>query len=419
MKLFIIHNYYQQRGGEDAVFEAETALLKADGHEVECFTMHNDTVAERSKIGLVAATIWNGDVHRALKQRLAAFAPDIVHFHNIFPLISPAALYAAKKCGAATVITLHNFRFLCPSANLYRNGRICEDCLDHTVKWPAILHGCYRDSHAQTLAVTAMLAIHREAGRLRSAVDRYVTLSDAARLLFVRAGFPNDRIAVKPNFVQEPPRAQWGVDREPFVLFVGRLVPEKGILTLLAAWRGSEAPPWSLVIVGDGPLAPQVAAAGGKVRWVGRKSRTEIDSLMRRASLLAFPSEWYEPFGLVAIEAFANGLPVLAARIGAAEELIDCGRTGFLFPPGDPVQLARAVHHAIASPEALASMGKACELEYQMKYTATRNVRLLLEIYDDAIDQHVRRGGGLEQLSARHRRHFKAPPVAKELPVIG
>src|ERR1039457_1521499 len=146
MKCLIVHNYYQKRGGEDAVFEAESALLASRDHDVELFTMHNDAVSSYSKLGVAATTIWNSSAHKRLAQHLREFQPDIVHFHNIFPLISPSAISAAKSSGAAVVQTLHNFRLLCPSANLYRDGNICEDCLDLTVKWPAVVRSCYRES---------------------------------------------------------------------------------------------------------------------------------------------------------------------------------------------------------------------------------------------------------------------------------
>ncbi len=386
MKCLIVHNYYQKRGGEDAVFEAESALLASRGHDVELFTMHNDAVSSYSKLGVAATTIWSGGAHKRLAQHLREFQPDIVHFHNIFPLISPSAISAAKSSGAAVVQTLHNFRLLCPSANLYRDGNICEDCLDLTVKWPAVVRSCYRESRGASAAVAAMLAVHQAAGIRGSLVDRYIALSHHSRSFFIRGGISPERIVVKPNFVDKPVAAPArSLGREGFVLYVGRLVPEKGVLTLLEAWQGADAPGVPLIIAGEGPLAPKVAAAGGMVQWVGRKSKAEIYDLMRRASLLVFPSEWYEPFGLVIVEAFANGLPVVAGRIGAAAELIDSGRTGFLFEPGNAMMLKAAVRYALESTEALSCMGKAAAEEYGAKYTPARNLNQLTDIYAEAI----------------------------------
>jgi glycosyltransferase involved in cell wall biosynthesis len=342
----------------------------------------------RSKIAIAADTVWNRDVYRQVKQSVREFKPDIVHFHNTFPLISPAAVYAAKDAGAAVIMSLHNYRLLCPSANLYRNGNICEDCLGRTIKWPAVVHRCYRGSSAQSSIVALMLAVHRMEGSFGGLVDRYIALSEHSRSLFIRAGLAPDRVVVKPNFVVQPPPAP-GVERQGFVLFVGRLVPEKGVSTLLEAWRSFSAPQVPLMVVGDGPLASEVGSAGGNVQLLGKKTRSEVQALMRRASLLVFPSEWSEPFGLVIVEAFANELPVLAAGIGAARELVDPGRTGFLFEAGNPELLARAAHYALECPKALHFMGLAAGLEYRMKYTPERNLTLLEAIYRDALSDRL------------------------------
>ncbi|MDB5393546.1 MAG: kanE 3 [Rhodospirillales bacterium] len=390
MKCLIVHNYYQKRGGEDSVFEAERDLLSSAGHDVQDFTIHNDLLTGKSKIKIAAATLWNHDIYQRIRQRCRDFKPDIVHFHNTFPMISPAALYAAKDAGAAVVMSLHNYRLLCPSANLYRNGSICEDCLTRTVKWPSVVHGCYRGSRAETGVIAAMLAVHRMAGSFSGLVDKYVALSEHSRSLFIRGGFSPAEVVVKPNFVSAPP-PEAVARRVPFVLFVGRLVPEKGIPTLLRAWSRPTAPDVPLVVVGEGPLASDVAAAGGNVHLLGSKTRPEVYKLMRRASLLICPSEWSEPFGLVIVEAFANALPVLAAGIGAARELIDHGRTGYLFDAADPDMLARAAYYALECPEALGRMGVAAELEYRTKYTPACNLSLLEAIYRDAIDRRVAR----------------------------
>jgi glycosyltransferase involved in cell wall biosynthesis len=385
MKCLIVHNFYQKRGGEDAVFEGERDLLAAGGHGVEEFTLHNDALDDQSKLSMFSNMIWNRGIYSRLERRLEDFRADIVHFHNTFPIVSPGALVAAKRSGAAVVMTLHNYRLLCPSANLYRAEAICEDCLGRSIKWPAVSHACYRESRLQSGALATMLAVHGANATFQSSVDKFIALGEHSRSLFVKAGFGADKIAVKPNFIPLPSHPSQQLRRRPFALFVGRLVPEKGVATLLKAWSGPEAPAVDLMVVGGGPLERQVAEAGGRVKFLGKKSRSEVDELMRSASLLLFPSEWYEPFGLVVIEAFANGLPVLAADVGAAKELIDQGCTGFLFPPGDSQSLARAVRYAFESLPALESMGRAAEQAYLLRYTPARNLKLLEGIYQDAI----------------------------------
>jgi glycosyltransferase involved in cell wall biosynthesis len=384
MRCLTIHNYYQQRGGEDVVFEAETAMLRQAGHAVESFTLHNDDIRTKSKLGTLALTLWNDGAYRALQGQIARFRPHVIHLHNQFPLISPSALSVARQSKAAVVMTLHNYRLLCPSANLYRNGAICTDCLQRTIKWPAVLHKCYRGSRMASGAVVAMSAFQQLAGNL-SGVDRFIVLSRAARDLFLAAGFPADRMVVKPNSLPPPPEPLVRQPRERMALYVGRLVPEKGVGTLLDAWRGADGPQVPLAIVGEGPLAQPAGSSDGRIVWLGRRDPAEVHELMRRASLLIFPSEWSEPFGLTIIEAFANGLPVLAARIGAAGELIDPGVTGATFEPGSAAGLAKAARKLLDSPETIAAMGRRAQDVYRLEFSPDRNLERLNAIYRDAM----------------------------------
>lgn len=237
MKVLLIHNYYQQPGGEDQVFASEAALLEAHSHCVVRYTVHNDRVAEMSPLPLVQATLWNKTVHRELRTLICKERPQVVHFHNTFPLISPAAYYAAKAEGVPVVQTLHNYRLLCPSQGgiLLRNGEVCEDCLGKFWPWPGIVHSCYRDSKAATTVHAIMLSLHRALQTWTTMVDVYIALTEFARQKFIQGGLPSEKIVVKPNFVYPDPSP--GEGQGGYALFVGRLTPEKGIDTLLAAWE--------------------------------------------------------------------------------------------------------------------------------------------------------------------------------------
>jgi glycosyltransferase involved in cell wall biosynthesis len=384
MRCLTVHNFYQRRGGEDVVFEAETAMLRQAGHAVESFTLHNDELAAKSKLGSLALTLWNGEAYRALQGQIARFRPHVIHFHNTFPLMSSSVLSAARQSKAAVVMTLHNFRLLCPSANLYRNGAICTDCLPRTIKWPGVLHRCYRGSRMASGAVASLSAFQYLTGSLNG-VDRFITLSRAAQDQFLAAGFPADRLVVKPNFIPPPPEPLVRQPRERMALYVGRLVAEKGLHTLLQAWHGPDAPQIPLAIVGEGPLALPADSGDGRIMWLGRRDPAEVHSLMRRASLLIFPSEWCEPFGLTIIEAFANGLPVVAARIGAPGELVDPGITGATFEPGSAAGLAKAVRNLLDSPEQLDAMGRHAQDVYRWEFSPERNLERLNAIYRDAM----------------------------------
>lgn len=266
MEILIIHNYYQQSGGEDQVFTAEANLLEAQGHQVLRYTVHNDAVANINPMTLAGVTVWNRAIYRDLRQLLRQEKPQVVHFHNSFPLISPAAYYAARSEGVPVVQTLHNYRLLCPNAVFFRDGQVCEDCLGKFVPWPGVVHACYKESRATTGMVAAMLTVHRVLQTWTETVDLYIALTQFARQKFIQGGLPAEKIVVKPNFVHPDPGP--GEGRGGYALFVGRLSPEKGIGILLTAWeklRGKV----DLKIVGDGPLAPQVVKDVGRLPGVG------------------------------------------------------------------------------------------------------------------------------------------------------
>lgn len=384
MRILVVHNYYQQTGGEDQIFATECALLEARGHEVRRYTVHNDQIKGMNPLILAKATVWNSDIYQQLRTLVHQEQPQIVHFHNTFPLISPAAYYAVKAEGVPVVQTLHNYRLLCLNAYFFRDGHTCEDCLGKLVPWPGVVHNCYR-SRAASSTLAAMLPIHSLLGTWMKAVDVFIAYSKFAHNKFIQGGLPANKIAFKTNFLHPAPCP--GQGKGGYGLFVGRLSPEKGLSTLLAAWEtlGSKVP---LKIVGDGPLSQQVAEAVERVpgvEWLGLQSLTKVYELMGEAAFLVFPSEWYETFGRVAIEAFAKGTPVIAADIGAVAELVDHGRTGLRFRPGDPEDLRAKVEWTLAHPGELAQMRREARVEFEAKYTAEQNYQILMSIYERAI----------------------------------
>jgi glycosyltransferase involved in cell wall biosynthesis len=380
MNVLVVHNFYQQPGGEDAVFNDEVRLLQSRGHEVQTYTVHNDAVAQLGKLALARKTLWNKDSYRAIYDTARQMRADVVHFHNTLPLVSPAGYKAARDAGAGVVQTLHNYRLSCPAATFFRDGQVCEKCLGRTFALPAIRHKCYRGSTSASAVVAAMLARHRLRGTYVRDVDVYIALTEFARRKMIAAGLPENRIVVKPNFVDPDPGA--GEGEGAYVLSIGRLSPEKGIETLLRAWEHSpDLPP--LWIAGDGPLRDAVQAAvksNGKIRYLGRVPGAQVLQLLSSAMALVFPSLWYEGQPRTIIEAFAKGTPVVASRLGSMEELIEPGRSGVLFAPGDAQQLAQAVV-ALARDPALGAMRRTVRETYQRLYTADSNYQRLLAIY--------------------------------------
>lgn len=385
MKVALVHNYYQQPGGEDQVFAAEGALLEAHGNKVARYTVHNDELSDMGRLALATSTVWNTDQYRKLRAMFRETRPDVVHVHNTLPLISPAVYYASHAEGAAVVQTLHNFRYSCVNGLFFRDGRICEDCLGKYVPWPGVAHACYRSSRSASAVIAGMLGYHKLRGTFQQEVDQYIALSEFSRQKFIEMGLPAEKLSVKPNFVEPDPGVGEGSGN--YALFVGRLSREKGVTTLLEAWErlGAQLP---LKIVGDGPEAEMVEGAAERlpgVEWLGRQPREAVMALMKEAVLLIFPSVSYETFGLTIVEAFAAGTPVVASASGTISTLIEHMRTGLHFEPGDSNSLSSQVEWALSHPRDLAAMRLEARIEYEEKYTAKANYRMLLEVYERAV----------------------------------
>ena len=324
MRFLLIHNYYLQRGGEDAVFTAEKALLGRKNHKVFTYVAYNAEVYDVGHLQSAVETIWSRHKKREIVQLIRIHKPDVVHFHNTFFRISPSAYYACKREGVPVVQTLHNYRLICPGALLMRGGRICEKCVGKVIPWTGVVYGCWRNSRAQTGVVVAMLSMHRLLRTWTKQVDIYIALTKFARRKFIEGGLPEDKIVVKPNFVYPDPGT--GEHKGNFVLFVGRISPEKGVRTLLQAWQKIKDIP--LKIVGKGPLLKEVQSKiKGEIEVLGRIPQEEVFCLMKEAQFLIFPSEWYEGFPVVLVEAFATGLPVLASNLGAMAEIVESPKT--------------------------------------------------------------------------------------------
>ena len=393
MRVLLVHNYYQRSGGEDVVFRREAALLRSRGDYVAEYTVRNDTVATMSRLRLAANTVWSRRSYHEIRRLARRERIQLVHFHNTLPLISPAGYYAARAEGAAVVQTLHNYRLLCPKATFFRNGSVCEDCIGKIGFWPSVFHGCYRNSRSASAAVATMLSVHDRAGTWTKAVDRYIALNSFARDKFVQGGLPAGKIHVKPNFMtrpKHPERLQQG--EADYALFVGRLANEKGVGTLLAAWRHLDGS-LPLTIVGNGPLADLVAAAAAahpEVRWLDWVREDEVAALMASAQFLVVPSQWYEGFPVVVVEAYANGLPIIASNLGGLTSLVTPRRTGLLFRPGDAKDLAEKVRWLRHHTEALSAMRGLARIEFETKYGPDQNYALLKSIYSKAIADRVK-----------------------------
>jgi len=391
MDVLVVHNRYAsaQPSGENKVVDQEVALLRSAGHRVEVFERRSDDIAARSlpsKAALPLLVPWNPAVRRELAARLRAGRPDVVHVHNVFPLLSPAVLAACADAGVPAVATLHNYTQICPPGTLQRDGRPCTECVG-AAPLPAVRHGCYRGSRLATVPLAVSLSANRR--RWWTGVERFLCISAAQRDVLVRAGMPAERLAVKHNFVPEPGVRRTGSGEH--LLYLGRLAEAKGVRLLMAAWdelaaAGGVGVP--LVIAGTGPLEDEVTAwAAGRddVRYAGLYDTDRCRRAIARAVAVVAPSTWLEAFGLVAVEAMAAGVPVVAAGHGAFTELVEDGGTGLLHRPGDAASLASRIRRITSEGDRNREMGRAARRRYERGFSPAVGLERLLEEYRTAI----------------------------------
>ncbi|GGY51564.1 glycosyltransferase [Streptomyces omiyaensis] len=400
MHVLVVHNRYSsaQPSGENRVVDEEVGLLRAAGHRVELFERRSDDIAGRSLLGKVAVPLlvpWNPGVRTELAARLRADRPDVVHVHNVFPLLSPAVLAACADAGVPVVATLHNYTQVCPPGTLHRDGRPCSECVGTRTSLPAVRHGCYRDSRLATVPLAVGQSVNRR--RWWSGVDRFLCISAAQRDVLVRSGMPAERLVVKHNFVPDPGIRRTGGGEH--LLFLGRLAEPKGVRLLMAAWDGLAAEGGvgvPLVVAGAGPLEPEVTAwAAGRddVRYAGLYDPEECRKAVARAVAVVAPSLAKETFGLVVAEAMAAGVPAVAAGHGGFVELVEDGVTGLLHRPGEAGSLADGLRRITADPVRNREMGLAARSRYERGFGPAVGLARLEEEYRSVIAG--RSGGGV------------------------
>lgn len=394
MKILQVHNYYQRPGGEDAVVAAERALLESHGHKVLQYVKHNDAVEQTSKLQLIQKTIYNSETEKEVRELLQREGPDVIHAHNTFPLISPSLFRAAQLEGVPVVQTLHNFRLLCPSATLFRDGKICEDCVGR-LPYAGVIHACYRGNRAATAVTASMLVAHRILRTWHRRVHRFITLSEFSKAKFVEGGLDASKIRVKPNFLPQDPG--FGDGSGGYAFFAGRLAREKGLGVLMEAWAQLKHP-IPLKIAGDGELMPWLrerASGLSHVELLGHRDRSTVLELVKRAAVMVMPSEWYEAgVPLTMIEAFGCGTPVLTSRLPSTEEVITDGKNGYCFDLGSASDLARTLDAIWNAPGVLSEMREAARLTYERTFTPALNYPALMNIYGEAISNSDSGSGG-------------------------
>ena len=420
MRILLVHNYYGSSApsGENKVFEAEKAMLERHGHEVAVYTRHSDEIRNGNviaslwgKIKGAMCTVGNPFVARAVAKKCREFNPDVVHFHNTFPLISPLAVRAASKY-ASVVMTLHNYRTTCAAGVPTRDGKVCSLCLDKKCVWDGIKFHCYRGGLLATLPLAINIALYRRL--LPKWVSRLIVLSEFQKRKMVEYGWPEEKIVVKGNFVGRVERVE-RVEKKDQIVYVGRLSKEKGVDTLIKAFEGlvsnaekqsgrdaeniflsdgsaslplclSALKKLKLVVVGDGidRIELEEQANGLPIEFLGQRNHDNVLKLMAESLCVVQPSACWETFGLAAAEAMSVGTPSVVANVGGLLDIVQDGRFGEVFESGNPESCAAAIKRILFRPD-YDEICKAARYEAETKYSEEENYRMLMDIYNDAV----------------------------------
>jgi len=384
LRLLFAHNRYLNRGGEDESRDQEILLLRSKGHEVLEYEVDNKEISRSSYLSAGFQSIWNIEQQHRLTKFMQDTKPHILKVDNYFPILSPSVFSAAKRLGISTVLSVRNYRLICPGTSLFRDGQICTDCVGSKLAVSAIRHQCYRGSYLQSAAVALSNGFAHLLGTWEHSVDRYIAVSEFVKKELIRGGFPQDKISVKANSIVDT-----GVGKGDggYALFVGRLIPEKGVRTLLDAWQkiGASLP---LKIIGEGSLEDLVLGAAKinpAIEYLKRQPISQVCEYMGRATLLIFPSEWFEPFGRSIVEAYSKGTPVIGADTEPMRDMIEDGQTGLFFKAGDSDALAKTVLSLIGDKAQLSHMRDQARRRYLSNYSAEENFAQMMTIFGHAM----------------------------------
>ena len=335
--VLLVHNYYRISGGEDTVVRSEKELLELNGHKVILYTRNNNEINDFSiakKLLLPFTMMFSLKTYRDVKKIIVNENINVVHVHNTLNLLSPSVYYAAQKCNVPVVQTVHNFRLLCPGGTFFRDNHICEECAEKGLLC-AVKHNCYRNSKIQSLVCVIVQMLHRCIGTYKK-IDAYICLSSFSKNKM--AGMiSEDKIYIKPNFVNivnNETSNFYEYKKSNYFLFLGRIEQEKGVDFLVNAFE--KLPNEKLVVAGDGTLKEWLLNQIEKrkldnIEFVGFVEKEKKKELIINAKSIIVPSQCYEQFGMVVIEANMYGVPVIASNIGTLPEIVKNGENGFLF----------------------------------------------------------------------------------------
>lgn len=400
MKILLVNKFFFIKGGAETVYFQEREMLKKAGMQVIDFSMQHennfpsdyadffvkniDYHKESNLLGGIKTAvnfIHNAEACRNMQVLLQKERPDIVHFHNIYHQLTPALIKVARNFGCKTVLTAHDYKIVCPSYSMLRDGKVCDACITGTV-FNAFRYRCQEGSAAKSLLLS-LEATWQYIAQNYQALDVIVSPSAFLRGILLRT-LPNSRIDVIVNGVDDSQPVDEAND-EGYLLYFGRLSREKGVATLLAAHQKMRNPA-TLKIVGHGPLHDELAAKYPDVEFLGYVQQGEgLNKLIKHARAVILPSECYENCSMAVLEAMSFAKPVIGSRIGGIPEQIRDGVEGILFTPGNAQELAEAMDVLVEDPEKARGMGLNGRQRLSEKYALSKHMDMLLVLYKELL----------------------------------
>jgi glycosyltransferase involved in cell wall biosynthesis len=396
-RLLLCHNYYQEAGGESIVFDNERKGLEERGHSVVTYTRDNAEIEEMgalARASLLPSAYFSPRTRRDLTRLVEKERPDAAIVQNVFPLISPSAYTTLHALGVPVIQAVYNYRLVCPAGQLYSRGEICERCVGGNYLH-CVARRCYRDSAALSAWYASILGLHRALASFVECIDVFVVPDEFLGRKLEEGGIPARKIRrnVNPLFVR---RYRPAPDHDGSVLFAGRLVPQKGVRTLLRA-MALVRPTGRLRIVGQGEMEAEVRAAleapelAGRAELLGPRWDAELEGLMAKAAAVVIPSEWYDNLPQVLCQAGALGKPVIATRIAGLAEGVLEGTNGFLFPFRDAQALAGLIDRVLAlSPADYAALSRTCRAHAEQTFDFDVHYRVLSGILESLAESRRR-----------------------------
>ena len=382
MKICLIHNAYYRHSGEETVVENTRRLLEERGHLVTTYFKSSEEIPDMyfGRTRAFFSGIYSFSSKKAMRRLLAEYKPDIVHVHNVFPLISPSVLGECRKAGVPIVMTVHNYRLVCPNGLHMVRSQICEKCSGGR-EWWCVLRNCERNLF-KSLGYALRNYIARTLRLFHDNVTMYICLTEFQKRKLIVAGLPEDRIAVIPNMcsIQTKESSSEG----DYVGYVGRLSPEKGIDVLLQCAQILQSVRFR--VAGEYVRGPDISrGAPSNIEFCGFLQGDDLNMFRRQMRIAVMPSLWYETFGLILAEASLYGKPVVASRLGAMAEIVDDGKTGLLFDSGNAEDLARKIRTLWDDPELCRQMGQAGKEKALREYSPEKYYDRLMAVYEKAI----------------------------------